>query len=70
MQVVLLGDSSHCISPVLGQGCNAGLEDCHVLGQVRIALPLSLSQATAAEHAPASPMQPDAPLQTSAACVQ
>ena len=34
-QTVLLGDAGRCISPVLGQGCNAGLEDAAVFAQVQ-----------------------------------
>lgn len=47
LQIVLLGDAAHTMSPVLGQGLNAGLEDVAVfadclqqhLGNVDTALP-------------------------------
>lgn len=34
VQVVLLGDAAHTITPALGQGLNAGLEDVAVFAQI------------------------------------
>jgi kynurenine 3-monooxygenase len=33
-RVVLLGDAAHAVSPSIGQGCNASLEDVLFLGQL------------------------------------
>lgn len=32
--ILLLGDAAHAVSPSIGQGCNASLEDVFVLGQL------------------------------------
>ena len=42
MQVVLLGDSSHTMTPQMGQGCACGLEDVSVLQQVQNLTPCPL----------------------------
>ena len=34
LQVVLLGDAAHTMTPILGQGLNCGLEDVIVLAHV------------------------------------
>ena len=34
LQVVLLGDAAHTMSPVMGQGLNSGLEDVAVFAEV------------------------------------
>ena len=31
VQVALIGDAAHSVTPVLGQGCNSSLEDCAIL---------------------------------------
>ena len=31
MQVALVGDAGHTMTPILGQGCNSGLEDARLL---------------------------------------
>ena len=32
--MVLIGDAAHAVSPSIGQGCNASLEDVLILGQL------------------------------------
>lgn len=33
-QILLLGDAVHAVSPYIGQGCNASLQDAMVVAQV------------------------------------
>ena len=35
-QVVLLGDAAHAMTPMLGQGANAGLEDALVFAEILV----------------------------------
>jgi 2-polyprenyl-6-methoxyphenol hydroxylase-like FAD-dependent oxidoreductase len=38
-KTILIGDAAHCVTPILGQGANAALEDARVLADI-IATPL------------------------------
>ena len=45
MQTLLIGDAAHTMTPMLGQGCNSGLEDARLFAQILEKHPEDLERA-------------------------